>query len=127
MAKVSQIYNYVSRYLAEHASKEFKINYLNRCTAFLYMNISEQRDADKDIYATAEDLYQSNEEFQMLVTGCLANLKRVYGNSEIINFDETYKTLKTLMGLPATKLDDDYKKLPTKYQFIPRDEYVMNL
>lgn len=136
MASNSTMYNYIDKYISKHTDEEFRRSYNNRIRAFLYMNISDKRDADEGIYEDAQNLFKENKEFRDLVIGCLANMKRVYAN-EIDNkrdFDGIYKTLCGLAKQSDSKfrevsgnLDRDYDNLSSKYKFISSEEKGFSL
>ena len=113
MAKFSTMYNYINRYISENCTQSFKEDNFFKLKAFLFMNVGNERNADAEIYAWGEELFKTNEEFKALTIGCLGNMKRVYGNNENCNFDETYKAL---THNKKANLDVDFANLDSKYK-----------
>ena len=106
MAKFSTMYNYVDKFISKNSTDGFRDTYNNRIRAFLYMNISNKRDADEGLYEEAQELFESNQEFKDLVISCLGNMKRVYANDDDnkCDFDGIYKFI---TKNPNSNLDRD--------------------
>ena len=110
------------KYIKEHMSDEFIE--INKVKTFLFMNVSNEREADIDAYELAEASFfefekngrknsDFSKEYRDLVIGCLGCMKEHFGNNELCNFDETYKVL---THNPNASLDKDFAKLDSKYR-----------
>ena len=124
MVRLATLYEYVNRYLKQKSTEEFRANHYRKIKAFIYMNICNKRDAEPTIYNICEDFFFEYEkngikndefipEFRDLVIGCLGSMKAHFGNTEVCNFDQTYKDL---MHNQNASLDKEYAKLDSKYK-----------
>ena len=109
MATFSTMYNYIDKYIQKNSSKEFEKNYNKTIRAFLYMNLSNRRDADEGLYEYASELFKNNKEFHNLAVGCMWNMKRVYGDQQEKDFFENI--YKEMTQNKSANLDSDYAQI----------------